>query len=371
MTNHEVDEALKKALSSQEVPSEILNRRIVKKAKENEMRKKNTGKRWVSVAAAAAIFLGVSTTAAAAYHLLNASSVAEELSGDLAESFETKNILDNELKQVCGPYEITLLGVLTGEKLDEKFCEEMGITERERTYAAVAIARTDGSPMLEESGMDFFISPLIEGLNPKDYNIASMGGGYTWDVIDGVMYYIVDCYDINCFADRTIYLTVLDRTFYSVDAYAYDETTGAISRKDTYDGVNLLFELPMDKSLADPKKAAQYLKNLEEKWNQNDVDAEVPGELPGVKEVLERGVLKADSVKECVPDSAGTIEYSYSDGENEVYTAVNVEEFSAEKSEYVIGGWTGVLDQSMDCLLFHRDADGVVTGMIYTIDMRK
>lgn len=365
MTNREVDEALKKSLSSQEVPSEILNHRIARKAKEMEMKKRNTGKGWVSVAAAAAIFLGVSTTAAAAYHLLSAPSVAQELNKDLAESFETKNILDNELKQVSGPYEVTLLGVLTGEKMDEKFCEEMGINARERTYAAVAIARTDGIPMTDESGMEFFISPLIEGLNPIDYNIATMGGGYTWKIINGVMYYIVDCDDITCFADRKIYLTVLDQTFYSVDAYAYDEGSGSISRKEAYGGVNLLFELPMDKSLADSQKAELYLKELEERLSRPEPEAEA--HAADVEDILENGVLRQDSVKECIPDSNGNWEYEYSGEEDGWFDTANLSAFDGSQNGYFISVCGGDPDGGMSYVLYHQDENGKITGMIYDV----
>lgn len=29
-------------------------------------------------------------------------------------------------------------------------------------------------------------TPLIEGLNPAEYNIASMNGGYAWKIMDGM-----------------------------------------------------------------------------------------------------------------------------------------------------------------------------------------
>lgn len=278
MTDHELDDVLKNALSSQEKPSEILNGRIRKQAKEIEMKKRNQRKKWMSMAAAAAIFLGVSTTAVAAYHLLKAPDVAEEFSYDfLKEPFENESILDNEMKQQSGPYEVTLLGMVSGEQLDESFLGNFGLEAKEHMYTAVAIARTDGESMEQAEGTDFFISPLIQGLDPLKYNLITMHGGITWDVIDGVMYYIVNCDDITCFADRKMYMAVLDRTFYSGEAYQYDETTGEISRNNGYSGMNLLFDLPADSSLANPQKAEQFIKELEEEWNR-EFSGPVPDE---------------------------------------------------------------------------------------------
>lgn len=377
MTNREVDDSLKRALSSQEMPSEILNRRILKKAKEIEMKKKNRSKRWASIAAAAAIFLGVSTTALAAYHLLNAPSVAEELNGKLAEPFETRNILDEEWNQKSGPYEVTLLGVLTGEKLDEEFCRELGITQQEKTYAAVAIAKTDGSSMQEEEGTKFFISPLIEGLDPAQYNIITMnmsGSGISWSVINGIMYYIVDCDDITCFADRKVYLAVLDQTFYSQEAYAYDESTGSISSRDSYNGMNLLFELPLDKALADTQRAGQYLQKLEESWQQENADSGAgTEEYMSAEEVLEKGSLREDSIKEITQNDAGEWHYEYDFGsidglENKVEYSSETPLFLDNESGYRLVAETEDPEGHTAYLLAHKDENGKITGMIYEID---
>ena len=47
------------------------------------------------------------------------------------------------------------------------------------------------------------------------------------------------------------------------EAYTFDNTTGAISRRENYEGVNTLFVLPLDKDLADPEAAEEYLSALE------------------------------------------------------------------------------------------------------------
>lgn len=64
------------------------------------------------------------------------------------------------------------------------------------------------------------------------------------------------------FADHTIYLCVLDDPLYNSQAYDYDEVTGEITRNDTYQGVNALFELPIDPSKADQKAAVEKVDKI-------------------------------------------------------------------------------------------------------------
>lgn len=54
-----------------------------------------------------------------------------------------------------------------------------------------------------EFGPDpFFISPLIKGQEPWRANIATMNGGYADTVIDGIMYRLIACDQVEIFADR-------------------------------------------------------------------------------------------------------------------------------------------------------------------------
>ncbi len=112
-----------------------------------------------------------------------------------------------------------------------------------------------------------------------------MGGSYTEKIKDGILYRIIKCDDIALFADRQIYLSILDNTFYQKDAYHYNEVDGTISRDESYDGINLLFELPIDKSRADKEKAAQYLRELEKSWEQEETE----------KTISEDGIIETGS----------------------------------------------------------------------------
>ncbi len=198
-------------------------------------------------------------------------------------------------------------------------------------YAAVAIERLDGTSMADTSDeqyaeLRFFISPLIAGLKPWQYNIVSMNGGYTDIVEDGILYRLISCDDIALFADRELYLCISDTVFYDTNAYQYDENSGKISRNTEYDGINLLFSLPIDASKADRAAAAAYLERLEQSWTEDSKDeAEGLEEVEKLMSQLE--ILLADGKYEealtgfaavgelsvIAPDKDGTYCYEYSD----------------------------------------------------------
>ena len=78
---------------------------------------------------------------------------------------------------------------------------------------------------------------------------------------------MISCNAISFFADRDLYLCVLDQDTYSIDAYNYDTETGKITPNRDYEGINLLFDLPIDARYADSKKADAIQKELENEEN--------------------------------------------------------------------------------------------------------
>jgi hypothetical protein len=50
--------------------------------------------------------------------------------------------------------------------------------------------------------------------------------------------------------------------FYNNQAFIYDEQTGEITANPDYIGASVIFNLPVDKSLADPIKAEQYISDF-------------------------------------------------------------------------------------------------------------
>ena len=136
-----------------------------------------------------------------------------------------------------------------------------------------AIEYADGTPMPDTSedayaDLSFFVSPLIKGYDPDWYNMASMNGAYTEFTENGVLYRLTECDNVEIFADHEIYLCVCDGSFYNRQAYRYDEASGEISRNESYDGLNILFSLPIDPAKADPKAAAAYKSSLQKSENQ-------------------------------------------------------------------------------------------------------
>lgn len=362
---------------------------ISKKERMSEMK----NKRRLSIAAAAAIcVLAVSTTVAVAatVRYLSREEIIKEVKDPYAENaFKNGTTLDINQTVETGDYRFRVYSIATQEKLTENGLNE-GLEGG--TYVIVSIERIDGTSMLDDyHEKTFLVSPLIQGLEPWSYNIFSMGGSYTQKIKDGILYRIIKCDEIALFADRQIYLSILDDTFYQKDAYHYNEVDGTISREESYDGINLLFELPIDKSRADKEKAAQYLRELEKSWEKEIVEtgselldniirqerakgsnAICIEEIP-VEVLISYAKLDEDSVKVLTPRDDGMIEYTYyrkdesggsdmralddfllrfPDGTGTILIGINFGENSEEEVIFRV---------------FTREADGIIKGMEYII----
>ncbi len=137
---------------------------------------------------AAVIICLIGTTVFAAFRLLSAVDVANMLGDtELAQYFEKQGSVSDAVTD--GDYKATVLGITNGKNLS-KFKSSSGKLSPERTYAVVAVEKTDGSPMTFDDNI--LVTPLIEGLKPWQYNIFTMNGGYTADIINGVLYRIVE-----------------------------------------------------------------------------------------------------------------------------------------------------------------------------------
>ena len=214
---------------------------------------------------AACLVLVLSVGAVAAYRYLTAGQAAREM-GDkkLAISFdggEEMNITAEE-----SPYRATLLGVCSGENLSDFGSSDEEIAP-ERTYAVLAIERTDGTEVSLDDGL--MVSPLVQGLDPMRFSVFSMGGSSTRRVVDGIMYWIVECDSIECLADRQMYMAVYDGLAPNT-AYSMDAETGEISPKAEYDKVNMLLKFRLDPSKADPDKAQALIDRAGERVEGND-----------------------------------------------------------------------------------------------------
>ena len=242
-------------------------------AKEMRTPRRLRTNRFATTFAAAALVLVMGTGVVfAASHWLTPSEVAHEI-GDskLEAAFESEDaVLLNET-QSFEKYDVTLLGMISGKDLSTQKVEAAYNKEPEdsqfdddKTYVVTVIERKDGGEIGE--GESFFTSPLIDGYSPSEANIAIFRGGYASVYSDDMKteYSIVDMGNIEPFADHKIHIAVQDGGFFEEGsngepAFTYDEKTGKYSPNEKYEGVNALFDLPIDESKADPAKAKELL----------------------------------------------------------------------------------------------------------------
>ncbi|MBQ9608518.1 MAG: hypothetical protein IJV15_03630 [Lachnospiraceae bacterium] len=386
----DIDKLLYDALSPKEEMSDELKtcvmQRVIDGKEHNMNYKKETVSNRRHLPAAAAVTLAAlmvtSVTAFAAHKFMSAKDVAKDLDDEkLAEAFTDDEWNLNDM-QSYGGYDISLIGLVSGKDISGHLVTTNGKLINDNTYAVVAIGRSDGSPMPDVSSdeynnLSFLVSPYIEGYNPACYNVFSLkAGGYSEIVEDGILYRIMQVENIEAFADHTIYLGVSDGTFYNDEAYIFDETTGAITRNDAYEGVNALFTLPIDSSKADAVKAAEIIDNIDNPTD--DVEDEEYADKDVVEfmsklsaENIDSFATPVESTRQIVkPNERGEFSYSYelSDGASGNGVAVVDDVFPDGKvgmSENF--GWSTSEDGMNDLIIetYTLNEDGTVTFVIY------
>ncbi|UVI28439.1 hypothetical protein [Paenibacillus spongiae] len=376
--SQEWDKLLKQALAAAEEPEEQLNSSIINRYKERNRMKRVTRKRFSIGVLVAVLTLVMSITAVAATQLFSSKQVAEHL-GDqvLAKAFESKGAIEINQTVASGDFNFTLHGIVSGAGLSGLNSSAQDINP-DRTYAVVSIAKQNGSPMPDtqdpEYGKEpFFVSPFIKGQKPWQVNIMTMNGGYSEMVLDGIMYRLIECDGIEMFADRGVYLAVSSgSSFYSSEAFAYNESTGEVSARTDYKGTSILFDLPLDKAKADPAKAEAYLQELLKEPSEGEAaDQAVSDEETAMmkrseelKKLIPDGKVIPESVKEVTYDDKGNINYDY-DGFS---IMIAPDQLFAE-------GQTGLSefmqvsedDFTAKALQFSRDDKGVITGRVIVL----
>ncbi len=225
----------------------------------------------------------------AANHYLNPSQIVDEISADsvLSKAFADKDAITINETQTSNGYDITLLGLVSGEKLGVYVPDE---TKKEvsdkHSYAALAISKSDGSKM---SNRNFCVSPLINGEAFTDVNAATLNVGLSWFEKDGVIYELIECDNLEIFADRGVYLSLVDDFGDEVAAFRMDEATGKYHKVKDYAGTSALFTLPLDKDKADTMAADKFLVSL-----RREADSETDGERAAV------GVAVGDASDEAI-----------------------------------------------------------------------
>lgn len=265
----DIDALLSDALKSAEVPNPELIEKIKRiKEREDFVMKKSIIRHSFSYVAAVVLVLTLfCTTAFAAWYFLKPSEVADNFSDKaLSAAFESETAININQSITSGDYIFTLLAIVSGEDITDNPTYSNGEIHNDRTYTVVVIEKKDGSmpnPQdIEYNEISFYISPYIKGLKPWQVNAHTMNGGYSETVVDGVMYRIIECDEVAMFADKGVYLGINTGAFYNSEAFFYDETTGTLTANPNFDGISLVFDLPLNKDFADPEKAEKYLGEL-------------------------------------------------------------------------------------------------------------
>ena len=346
---NDIDMLLQQALAPSEEPNPWLKQKIMIQAREKERMEKRKMK-WSLGTAVAIVALLCSTLGVfAAVKYLTPDKVATALSEyTLAEAFQTEDaILVNE-SQECAEYRFTLLGIVSGKGLSA--CEELdgqGMIKDDRTYVVTAIENLDGSPRPDVSDDNygkesFYISPYIRGLSILDYNAHSLFGNYMEDVIDGIQYRILEIDNIEMFAKRGLYLGVSDGASPNVEAFVMDEESGVITPNNAYEGVNVLFELPIPKELGDEAAVEKYVQERETKKDVYVLSEEILDEEANMNSIMEEVLTWTledfEANATCIHEEELTVsedgyisfEYSFTDGAVSEITAL-VDELFIEK----------------------------------------
>ena len=253
-----------KQMMEQAVPSDALIQKTKHKMKKEKpiMIKQS----FKTAVIAAAIIMLLATTVFAAWHFLTPSEVADKLEKPaLSAAFDSENAININKSITSGDYIFTLLAIVSGKDISDQQYFSNYELRNDRSYIMTAIQRADGNPMpsYEDDGyMPFYISPYIKGQKPWQVNAHTLHGGATEILADGVLYCLVEFENITMFADRGVYIGITDGSFPNKQAFILNEQTGELSVNPDYDGTSILFDLPIDKSLADPEKAQAFLDDI-------------------------------------------------------------------------------------------------------------
>ena len=227
--------------------------RLAQLAQEKEQKTMQKGKFRIGLVAAVAA-AALTITAYAAVVMLRPQDVAREVGNTtLAAAFEGEDAIAVNDSQTVGEYNVTLMGLLSGQGLSLVEGLPDSIT-RDKTYAVLAYSRIDGDPITDDVPQ-LTVSPLVEGYAPWEVNAWTLEGGTHTFAQEGVLYYLFECDNVEPFADRAVYLAVYPGTHLPPNAATFaisDE--GHISVKTGAEAV--LFPLPLEKGKADAQKVA-------------------------------------------------------------------------------------------------------------------
>lgn len=273
-TYREAIDQLSFSADFEERTMQLLRQRTREAEKENTtMKFHSLRKLAITAAVVAALALSVS----AALYFLSPADVADHYDQPLlAEAFQSeKAILLDETVQT-GDYDVTLAGLVSGAGLTSWEAN----VDTSHTYAVLMVRRTDGQSIdKEELGItEYTATPLVGGYSPQAVNNWTLGAFATNFVQDGVLYYLLDTADLSIFANHTVYFAFYEGLAPNNAIFQVAED-GSIAFAEDFDGVQALFVLPLDKSLADDAAADAFVESTEMNFwsNERTVDEDNVG----------------------------------------------------------------------------------------------
>ena len=214
-------------------------------------------KQFIRVCLAVLLLLVLLTFAAiAGIRLLSPREVALTLQDEAVAALFSDELNTFEPQTVTdGDYTVTLLGLSSGKALTDF---SGGLADESRSYAVLCVGRTDGAPVTPEECASFLFLPLISGYEPARLAPFTMTIGRSAFYRDGLMYTLVDMIDLTPFADRALWLLLLQSSFPTAEVVGIDGN-GDPDYTDGYTGTRARFRLPVDPAKADAQKAAALL----------------------------------------------------------------------------------------------------------------
>ena len=254
----EAFDRLKFSADFQQRTQELLRQRAqeTESEKENTRMKRAFFRKPAALIAAAALLAGAASAAAL---WLSPAQVARHVGAPLlAEAFEREDAIPINQSVKTGDYEMTLLGLVSGEELADWDQE----TDASHTYAVAALRRLDGQP-LDNQNFDFVnftLTPLVSGYSPQAVNNWTLGCFATGFAHDGSYYYLLDAQDLNIFAHRTVYLAFFQGNSPSNSVFQVDQD-GQIAFREDFEGPKALFTLPLDPDQGDRAAADAFVES--------------------------------------------------------------------------------------------------------------
>ena len=371
-----LDEFLFDALKAEDSPSADLNRQIIDQAYTVKKEAKK-GKRNFAAAAAAVLCIAVAGggTVYATYKYLTSSEIVKNIASNesLEKAFESDAAIQIYESQESGEYVFTLLGLVSGSDLNPYLAdEERSKIAEQKTYATVAVSKKDGSDMPNKN---FCVSPLIGGVPFAIANNGTMGNFLIWVEQDGIIYELVECDDLELFADRGVWLSICENFSDESSAYILNED-GSYSVNEEFEGIRVLYKLPLDEAKADKALADEYLEGLaNQQNNKNEADAEEFQALDDFRASLSH--ISVDEIEEnfnevknhtvtAKPDAEGYIDLTCMDEDVTCGISGQLKYFISDNEDFAI---VNVFEEDSSQFAFtaiYRNEDGSYTFKEYS-----